>query len=783
MSQVVVNDARDPLHLSGRAIVSGEAKFIGDDVKSAGMLVARCVPSKYAHAKIVKIDTTAAAKVAGVIAVLTHHDVPGENQIGHTIKDEPLLPEDEVMYVGQPVAVVVATNASSAAAAMKLVHIEYQALTPILTIEDALQANSLYVPPTTIERGDIVTGFKQAAHVLTGEVNTQTQEHVYFETQRCWAIPGDDNNLTLFSATQATAEVQEIAARVLGLRSKDVTVDVRRLGGAFGGKERSATLWACLTALAAYVLKRPVELKLSRLEDLAYTGKRHPFNVKYKVGFTATGKILAYEIILSCNGGAFVDLSLPILQRAMFHADNAYYLPHVKIVGNACKTNLPPNTAFRGFGAPQGIFAIETIIEKIAAKLQLDPVVVRETNFYQVNETTPFGQPVINPCSRELLAILKTRTEYTNLLQTTAEFNRSHKYLKRGVGIVPVKFGISFTFTPLNQGTALIWIYADGSISMSHGGIEMGQEVNTKVAQVVAKELGVNLSRIRMESSNTQRNGNASPTAASTGSDINGNAALLAARQLKERLSAVAVALLNERLNVKVDATIKDNDATNDQIVVDYENLVFANDSVYDQRAPTTALDFSEVVHAAYMQRINLGAQGYYKTPDIFFDGAKMQGSPFYYFVYGVALTQVEVDLLTGANKLIKVYIVHECGNPLNKSVDRGQITGAYMQGFGYCTMEDMQFDATGKYPANTLSTYKIPTIADLPQDFAIELVELDAQHASVMGSKAVGEPPLIYGLGAYFAILHALQAAAPDKSIELMMPATPEAIVTAIKN
>ena len=472
-----------PYHLSGPGIVTGSAKFIGDEIKPEGMVYAKFLPSPFAHAKIVKIDITEAQQIDGVVAIFTPKDIPGENQIGHTIKDEPLLPEDEVMYVGQPVVLVLAVDEKIAEFAITKIKADYRELPAILSISAALKANSLYVPERKIERGDLKNGFKSADYALEGEITTGTQEHVYLETQRCIAVPGDDNNITLYSSTQSTAEIQEIAARVLNIASKDVVVDVKRLGGAFGGKERSATLFACLAAFGAYKIKKPVALILSRVEDISYSGKRHPFLAKYKVGFTKEGKITAYDVNLSSNGGAFVDLSLPILERSMFHADNAYYLPNVRIVGAACRTNLPPNTAFRGFGAPQGIFVIESVLEKIAEKLQIDYLKVREINFYQENELTPYGEKVCDACSNELLAELKSKIKYEKLLSEIAEFNKNNKYLKRGLGVAPVKFGISFTFTTLNQGTALVWIYSDGSISLSHGGIEMGQEINTKVAQ------------------------------------------------------------------------------------------------------------------------------------------------------------------------------------------------------------------------------------------------------------------------------------------------------------
>lgn len=775
----------DPYHLSGTAIVTGSAEYIGDKANLGNILHAKVVFSTNAHAIITEIDIKLALAVSGVVAVFTAKDIPGENQVGHTIKDEPLLADNEVCYVGQPIALVVARTSKAAILAAQKVKVTYKQLPIILTIEEAIKANSFYVDPCVIEKGDIKKGFSESHLICGGEILTGAQEHVYFETQRTLAVPGDDNNITLYASTQSTAEVQEVVANVLGIRSKDVTVDVRRLGGGFGGKERGATIWSSLAALAAYGLNQSVLLMLTRKEDMSYTGKRHPFRSSYRVGADKNGKILAYEVEFCSNGGAFADVSIPVLQRAMFHADNAYFIPNAKIVGKACKTNLPPNTAFRGFGAPQGIFTIENVIEDIARKLNLDPLKVRETNFYRCSETTPFGQPIYEASHSELLGKLKKKAGYNQLQMKVNDFNNKNKYVKRGIGIIPVKFGISFTFTTFNQGTALIWIYADGTISMSHGGIEMGQEVNTKVAQVVARELGVDIARIRVESSNTQRNGNASPTAASTGADLNGNAALDAAKKIKIRLSKFAVEMLKEKLKCSEFAcdgpVCFENRAECDNSVPDVEHLVFANDNIYDCRYPKVKISFTNLVHDAYMSRYNLGAQGYYRTPEIFFNGKKMQGSPFHYFLFGVSMVVMEVDILTGMNRLVKVYVVHETGRSLNKSIDCGQIHGAFFQGFGYSTMEELKFNKDGRYLANNLSTYKIPSFQDLPEVFDIELVERDLQYTGVFGSKAIGEPPLIYGEAAYFAIRNALQSINPDKIINLAMPATPEAIVLSI--
>jgi len=780
---------KDPHHLSGDAIVRGIAKYIGDDFNFSDIFYAQPVFSAYAHANIISIDVSNALKIDGVKTVLCAQDIPGENQIGHTVKDQPLLATNKVYYVGQPIALVVAKTRKIAARAAKTVKIEYEKLPAIFSIDEADSIGNYYVDPCQIVHGDIEKGFKNSYLTFSGVCNTGAQEHVYFETHRTLAMPGDDNNITLYASTQNTAEVQEVVARILGLKSKDVTVDVRRLGGGFGGKEVGATIWSCLAALSAYCLKCPVLLQLTRTEDISFSGKRHPFRARYKVGIDKSGKILAYEVEFCANGGAFTDISIPIVQRAMFHADNAYYIPNAKIIGKACRTNLPPNTAFRGFGAPQGIFVIENVIEHIAVKLHLDPTVVREINFYKNGNDTHFGQIVHEASHHELMLRLKEKIDYEKKLKSIDSFNKENKYMKRGIGIIPVKFGISFTFTPLNQATALIWVYSDGTISMSHGGIEMGQEVNTKVAQIVSREFGIDINKIRMESSNTQRNGNASPTAASTGTDLNGNAALDAVKKIKMRLGKFAVDLLREKIVCQQLSFCKsqicsENRVECDKIIPNVEYMVFEDNNVFDYRYPEIKISFTELVQRAYLNRISLGAHGYYSTPDIFFDGSKMQGSPFYYFLFGIASVIVEVDILTGMNKLLEVHILHESGHSLNQSIDKGQICGAFFQGAGYCTMEEMKFDCNGSYMEKDLSTYKIPSFRDLPEIFDIELIEKDLTYSSVFGSKAIGEPPLIYGEAVYFAIRNALKsvlATTDNESIELPMPATSEAIILSL--
>ncbi|HPT72233.1 MAG TPA: xanthine dehydrogenase molybdopterin binding subunit [Candidatus Cloacimonadota bacterium] len=754
-------------HISGHLHVTGTSKFIGEETRPSGMQSIKLVFSPYAHAEILSIDTSEAVKIEGMSAVITWKDIPGQNQINHIYHDEPLLPETKVTYVGQPVVVVVAQTEQIALYASKKVKIEYRELQPVLTVEEALEKNLVYIPERRIEHGNVDLEMKKAKNRLKGVARTSTQEQFYMETQRCWAIPSEDGEITLFSATQSTTEVQETAAMVLGKKSKDITVDVRRLGGAFGGKERAATIWACLAALAANHTHLPCELKLSRLEDMTSTGKRNPFKMQYEVGFDDEGRILAYDVVMDVNGGAYTDLTIAIMERGMLHADNTYYLPNARIAAHSCRTNLPPNTAFRGFGGPQGIFAIETVMNRIARYLKKDPLEIRKLNCYKEGQKTPYKQTVHEACSLELLKKLEETSKYNKLKEEVKLFNQNNANLKRGIGVVPVKFGISFTTAFLNQGSALVLVYTDGTISLSHGGIEMGQEINTKVAQVVSRVLGVSMERIRQESSNTKRTANASPTAASSGSDINGNAARVAAEKIRDRLANAAADYFNEKQKEKIKA----------------EDLVFAFDKIYSEAKPEISATFEEIVGYAYVHCVDLCAHGYYATPGIYYDRDKGEGTPFYYFVYGCGLVVMEIDTFTGASRLVEVVIVHETGESLNPEVDKGQVLGAFYQGYGWSVMEEEPHDEKGRYLALTPSTYKFPCIRDYPEKLIIELVDRNRKHASVLGSKAVGEPPLIYGEAAYFAIQDAIESISNyEKEADLEFPATPEATLMAIE-
>ncbi|HOD17393.1 MAG TPA: molybdopterin-dependent oxidoreductase [Candidatus Cloacimonadota bacterium] len=756
-----------PHHISGKLHVTGKSIFIGEDRKPEGLLYARFFFSPVAHAKIIGLNLEKAKALPNVTAVLSCADIPGQNQIGYVIKDEPLFPEKEIMYAGQPLAMVLSPYPKIAEQGAKLIELEYEELPAVLSIDEADAKKEWYIPERKIEIGNVKTALHQAEHVISGAVETSAQEHFYLETQRCLAIPGEDDTLTLYSATQSTLEVQSVMAQVLNIPANHIIVDVKRLGGAFGGKERGGTLWACLAGLGAFVTKRPVEVKLNRTEDMLCTGKRHPFKSYYKVGFDASGKISAYEVELLSNGGAYADLSVAILERAMFHAENAYYIPNVRIRGRACRTNLPPNTAFRGFGAPQGIFVMETIIERIAHELSLDPLEVRLRNLYRKGDVTPYGQKITEINLKALFSRLQRISSYKSLQAEVDVFNSNHSDKKQGLATIPVKFGISFTTTLLNQGSALIWIYTDGTVSVTTGGVEMGQEVSTKVAIIVAKTLGISLNRIRVESSNSQRVGNASSTAASTGTDINGNAARIAAEQLKERLTKLAAELIKERtgLNAKT------------------KDIVLENDTAYLRSNKKAQLSFSELVKTAYNRRLALGAYGFYATPHLSFDQKSGKGNPFAYFVCGCALVRVEIDTLTGESKILDAYLVHETGPSLQPDIDKGQIIGAFMQAFGWCTMEDMPYDDKGKYLASSPSTYKIPGIRDLPEKLVVEMVQSPCKEAGALGSKAIGEPPFIYGEAVWFALCHAIEALnSSGDTAPLKFPATPEAILLAVE-
>ena len=752
-----------PLHVSGRDHVMGRSQFIDDIPKPGNVLFIKVLVSPAAKGRIKKLDTQKASEMPGVAAVLTAVDIPGENQIGGIIKDEVCLAHGHVQFVGEPVAIIAAESLKEAEAAMEQILFEVEEEAPVLTVREAVRREQYVGPVRKIEHGDVEAIFADCPCYLEGVIRNEGQEHFYLETQSTLAVPEDNGGITLYSSSQNPNEIQKMAAGVLGLRQNMVTVDIKRLGGGFGGKESQATSWACLAALAAYHTGRPALIRLTRDEDMLSTGKRHAFESDYRVAFDKEGKILAYCVELNSNCGAVADVSTSVLERAMLHAENSYHIENIRIIGRPCKTNLHPATAFRGFGGPQGIFAIESVIERIAYTLGLDPYDVRMKNMYRKGDMAPYGQEIHHGEDiGRIFEKLRTDSRWDQRKKEIAVFNHKNRYMKKGIGITPVKFGISFTAAHLNQGSALIHVYVDGSVSVTHGAIEMGQEVNTKIAQIAATTLGVPIEFIRIESNNTKRVANTSATAASSGCDLNGHAVENAALKIFGRLKELVLKLYPG------------------------EDAAFENGFVYpvhegktDYENPLIA--FKELVQKAYFERVDLCDHGFYTTPGIYFDRDKGEGNPFLYYVFGAAVAEVTVDLLTGRTTLDSVHILHDCASSINPMVDIGQIQGAFIQGVGWVTTEELVYQESGRLLSSSPATYKIPTIGDIPEEFHIELMEGCINELGIKRSKAIGEPPFIYGESVFFAITDALCSLGSYPE-ELSIPATPEKIWRVIK-
>ncbi|MBF2001021.1 MAG: xanthine dehydrogenase molybdopterin binding subunit [Synechococcales cyanobacterium M58_A2018_015] len=754
-------------HESAVGHVSGKATYTDDQRPPIGMVSLYPVLSPHAHARITKIDVAAAYEVAGVVTVLTAEDVPGENDTGVIVRDEILLPTEEIHYWGQAVVWVVGETEDAAREGAARVIVEYEPLVPILSIREAIAADSFHVPLQVFRRGEAATALESADYSLSGEVEMNGQDHFYLETQASWVIPDTEGNYHVYASTQHPTETQVVVARVLGIATNQVIVTCLRMGGGFGGKESQANPYAALAAMAARKTGRPARVRLQRHHDMILTGKRHGFLGRYQVGFAADGKITALAVELYSDGGWSMDLSPPVLMRAMLHVDNAYYIPHIEVKGRIAKTNRVSNTAFRGFGGPQGMIVIEDIVDRIARTLNLPPHCVRERNFYHGSgetNTTHYGQEIFDNRIDRVWTEVKTNARFEERRQAIAEFNREHPYYKRGLAITPVKFGISFNKTQYNQAGALVLIYTDGSIQLNHGGTEMGQGLHTKMLQVAAKTLGVSIERFRVMPTSTDKVPNTSATAASSGSDLNGQAVKDACETLKSRLAIVAARMLN------LDSP---------------EAFVFEDDWIYCKTYPSYRLSFSEVAQQAYNERVSLAATGFYRTPNIYWDSKTAKGRPFYYFAFGAAVSEVEVDGFTGTFKLRQVDIVHDVGESLNPLVDQGQIEGAFVQGMGWLTMEELVWDPQGQLRTYAPSTYKIPTISEVPEHFQIHLLERAPQEGVIYGSKAVGEPPFMLAMSVREAIREAVAAFAhgqPVPYVPLAAPATPEATLWAIE-
>jgi len=735
--------------------VRGKSIFVDDVTVNQGTLFGVVFGSPVAHGTIVNLNFVEAKLVAGVIQIFTYRDIPGENQIGAIIQDEELFAESEVHFVGQPIALIVAETEQSALKARELIHIEIEENPPITKVHEAKEKEQFIIPPRTFSLGNTAEAWSNCDYVFEGTAISGGQEHLYLETQGSYAIPQENGSIKILSSTQGPTAVQKIGASVLGIPMHKIEVDVVRLGGAFGGKEDQATPWAIMAALAVFHLQKPVKVILSRHDDMHMTGKRHPYNTNFKIGLSKELKIIAFEADYLQNSGASADLSPAISERTLFHATNSYFVPNVRATVYSCKTNLPPNTAFRGFGAPQGVFVMEAAIKHAANKLNSPAREIQKVNLLKENDEFPYGQIATNV---ELTKIWNTAQESFNIESLEKElndFNDSNSLYKKGISTTPITFGISFTNTMMNHARALVHIYQDGSIGISTGAVEMGQSVNTKMVQVAAKILSVKTHRIKIESTNTTRVANTSPSAASSTADLNGKAVQLACNALLTRLKSTAAT------NLKVNS---------DQVYIKDE-IVFVDDK-------KTTLKWEELVWETFANRISLTENSHYSTPKIHFDKTKEKGHPFVYHVYGLAITTVTVDCIRGTYEIDSVKIVHDFGSSINQEIDDGQIEGAVVQGIGWMTMEDVVYDDEGRLQSNALSTYKVPDIYSVPNSIEIIPLETDGNENAIFKSKAVGEPPFMYGIGAFFALQDAIKSYNPEYKQGFDSPMTPEKVL-----
>ena len=750
-------------HESARGHVTGDALYTDDLVaRFSHALHAWPVMAPYAHALVGALDTSEALSEPGVVAVLTATDVPGEGDTGPNRHDEPLFPA-EVMFHLQPVAWVLGETLAAAQAGADRVRVEYTPLPAILTIRQAIEAGSFLTAPLRIANGDVAAIASSAVRV-DGELEIGGQEHFYLETQAALAWLDESGGLHLHSSTQHPAETQEVVARVLGLARHRVSVECLRMGGAFGGKEVQANTWAAVAALGASRTGRPVRVRLTRALDMALTGKRHPYLARYSTGFSRDGLLEAVRLEFYSDGGWSLDLSEPIMWRSLFHCDNAYRLPVVEAVGRVCRTHKTSQTAFRGFGGPQAMVVIEDILSRAAARLGLRGDVIRERNLYREGDSTPYGQRV-DGAERlgRIWTTLKETSQFDTRRAAIARANAGHPHLKRGLAITPVKFGISFTATFFNQAGALVLVYRDGSVQVNHGGTEMGQGLFTKIQQIAADGLGVTLDAVRLMPTRTDKVPNTSATAASAGTDLNGAAVADACAQITSRLAGVAAGMLG---CVVGDVRFADGRVR----------------AVGGSAAHPSTAAFREVCEAAYRQRIPLFAHGYYRTPGIHFDQVSGRGKPFHYFVYGAAVSEVEVDGFTGQYRLLRTDILEDVGDSISPTIDRGQIEGGFIQGVGWLTLEELLWDTSGRLATAGASTYKLPSWSEVPDVFNVAFLERAAQPDVILGSKAVGEPPLMLAISVREALRDAIAAFGSSAEVTFHSPATPERVYFAVQ-
>lgn len=749
--------ARDEMlrHESALGHVTGGAVYAFDQALKRPMLDMWPVCSKVARGKITKLDFSEALAMPGVRAILSAKDVPGMNNVGPARHDEPLFAEDEVFYKGQLIAVVIGESEEECRLAAEKAVVEYEVMKPLLGIKAAIAAESYHTDPHVLDRGDVEKALAEAPHVIEEEFEIGGQEHFYLETHACWAEEDGEGGYHVVSSTQHPSEVQAIVAEVMGVTKHFVVVESPRMGGGFGGKETQGNCWAAACALGAKTTGRPVRIQLDRDIDMMFTGKRHPFYCSYRAGYDDEGKLLGVEVDVTSDGGWSLDLSLPVTDRALFHLDNSYFIPHVKFSGRVAKTNTVSHTAFRGFGGPQGMLMIEEIVGRIALKLGLPAEEVRKRNFYGDSgeeNLTHYEAPVGEARIRRIWEELLDSSKFAERKKGIAEFNAGSGMVKRGLAITPVKFGISFTLKSYNQAGALVLIYQDGSVQVNHGGTEMGQGLHTKILGVAMKELGLPREAIRLMNTRTDKVPNTSATAASSGSDLNGAAVADACRQIRERLAVVAAESLGG----------------------EPEDIVFSAGRVAGRDG---SMDFSELAKVAYLKRVQLSAAGFYRTPELVWDWNHPKGKPFYYYAWGAAVSEVEVDGYTGMSKVLRADVLHDVGDSLNGNVDRGQIEGAFVQGMGWLTREELKWNGEGTLLSHSASTYAIPAFSDAPVDFRVNLLTDAAQKGTIHGSKAVGEPPFMLAISVREAIRDAVKAFGKEGDFYLPSPCTCEAV------
>jgi xanthine dehydrogenase large subunit len=745
-------------NIDSKGHVTGTSIYLDDIPTVKGTLFGVVFDSPLAHGHIENVDYSKALALSGVVRILTHEDIPGENQIGGIFPDEELFASEEVHFQGQPIALIIAESDNIGFEARKLIDIQITEKEVIVDPREAQQKDQLIFPPRTFKLGNTKEEWAKCAHVFEGTADTNGQEHLYIETQGAYAVPLEGGNIKISSSTQGPTAVQRAGAKVLNVGMHNLEVDVVRLGGGFGGKEDQATPWAIMAALGVQALNKPIKVVLHRMDDMRMTGKRHPYSSDYKIGLSEDLKIMAYEATFFQNAGAAADLSPAVMERTLFHATNSYFVPNVEVTAYSCKTNLPPNTAFRGFGGPQGMFVIESALTHAANSLKIPTHEIQKKNLLKDVDEFPYGQIATGVGLTQMWSDMESRFDLKSVEKQITAFNTQHSDKKKGMALMPICFGISFTKTPMNQARALVHIYSDGSVGISTGAVEMGQGVNTKMLQVAAHIFSLDPKRIKLESTNTTRVANTSPSAASATADLNGKALQKACDALLTRLKTCAANHFN----------------------LSFENIEIKNEQVLNNGS-VTDMNWDQLVDMAFLERICLTENGHYATPVINFDKEKEKGHPFAYHVYGLALTEVTVDCIRGTYEFDAVKIVHDFGQSMNTSVDMGQIEGGLVQGIGWMTMEEIDYDNNGRLRSNSLSTYKIPDIYSVPKEVLVEALKTEGTEFAILKSKAVGEPPLMYGIGAYFAIENAVKAFNPNFTSTFDTPFTHEKVLTAL--